>query len=549
MTPQVIFILLCLFQLTFSLEDYREGESVPLYYNKIFSLRNPLTYSIQSLPFICQSQQSSARKKSSLVFDQDLRGDRLIQSGYKVNVLEDQECKLLCKQTLGVEDAIKISDLVSDEYQVEWELDGLPGATVSYTNEAPEHNYRIGFPLGFKIGNMYYLNNHVIIQILYEKNQAGRYNILGFEIYPDSIAEGGCTKKSIDYQHQRVLERRFTVFFTYSVKWKQANNIRNRWDTYLIPPNPERYKYASLNSIIVAILLSTIVVLILYKTSYHRTSPNQDDKDIKIYEDVEDYAGWRLIDRDVFRRPVYGGLLTPLMGTGIQLLVVAFGLLFALFKGWYHPAEPTSFTQWFTCLFFVGSIPAGYWSARIYKVFRGKSWILNSLLTSCIVPTIVLSIFFGTNVLTWSQQSSLAISFSGWISMISIFIFVLVPFTFLGAYLGEKHERLEYPSRTTQIPRIIPAKRWYQLNFIRVIMGGIIPFSVIYLNWHEFLSSLIKGEYVLSITYTVQCVTALLITTSTVTIILVFVQLCTEDYLWWWQSFLIGGSSSIYMLS
>lgn len=66
------------------------------------------------------------------------------------------------------------------------ELDGLPGATVSYTNEAPEHNYRIGFPLGFKIGNMYYLNNHVIIQILYEKNQAGRYNILGFEIYPDS---------------------------------------------------------------------------------------------------------------------------------------------------------------------------------------------------------------------------------------------------------------------------------------------------------------------------------------------------------------------------
>lgn len=83
---------------------------------------------------------------------------------------------------------------------------------------------------------------------------------------------------------------------------------------------------------------------------------NKNDADIflKIYEDVEDYAGWRLIDRDVFRRPVYGGLLTPLMGTGIQLLVVAFGLLFALFKGWYHPAEPTSFTQWFTCLFFVG---------------------------------------------------------------------------------------------------------------------------------------------------------------------------------------------------
>lgn len=26
----------------------------------------------------------------------------------------------------------------------------MPGATVSYTNEAPEHNYKVGFPLGFK---------------------------------------------------------------------------------------------------------------------------------------------------------------------------------------------------------------------------------------------------------------------------------------------------------------------------------------------------------------------------------------------------------------
>lgn len=26
------------------------------------------------------------------------------------------------------------------------------------------------------------------------------------------------------------------------------------------------------------------------------------------------------------------------------------------------------------------SFPAGYWSARVYKVFRGKAWVLNSLL-------------------------------------------------------------------------------------------------------------------------------------------------------------------------
>lgn len=30
------------------------------------------------------------------------------------------------------------------------ELGDMPGVTVSYSNEAPEHNYKVGFPLGFK---------------------------------------------------------------------------------------------------------------------------------------------------------------------------------------------------------------------------------------------------------------------------------------------------------------------------------------------------------------------------------------------------------------
>lgn len=70
-------------------------------------------------------------------------------------------------------------------------------------------------------------------------------------------------------------------------------------------------------------------------------------------------------------------------------------------------------------------------------------------------------------MITWSQKSSLAISFSGWVSIISIWMFVLLPLTCIGAYIGERRERLEHPSRTTQIPRMIPAKRWYQRNIIR----------------------------------------------------------------------------------
>ncbi|KAL7326661.1 hypothetical protein PS15p_208960 [Mucor circinelloides] len=528
--------------------SFKQGDSIPLYYNKVFSLQNQLSYSYQSLGFVCPTTFS--RKKSLLVFDQDLRGDRLVQSNYKINFLENQDCKLLCKQSWSVEDAIQVEELISKDYMVEWELDGLPGATVSYTNEAPEHNYRIGFPLGFKKGDSTYINNHVIFQILYaaDKDRFGHYDIVGFEVYPDSIAEGECTKKNVEYEYQQVTGRRTQVSFSYSVQWKQVKE-NTRWEAFLMKPNPDRHFSALLNGVIVVMIVFAITAIILLKTVHKDVGSNGEDKDFKIYDDADDFVGWRLINRDVFRRPIYGGLLTPVMGSGIQLLIVAVGLIVCLQFGWYHPAQPGSLTRWFTFLFLLGSAPAGYWSARIYKVFRGKSWVLNSILTAFVVPSVFVIILFATSMVNWTQQSSLAISFSGWASLISIWLFVLTPLTCIGAYFGERAERIEHPSRTTQIPRMIPKKRWYQLDVIRISLGGIVPFAVVFLNWHELLNSVAKGEFILSINYTIWTSVLLLISAAEMTIVLVFLQLCNEDYHWWWQSMMIGGSPALYMFA
>ncbi|KAI8635912.1 hypothetical protein BD408DRAFT_438412 [Parasitella parasitica] len=529
---------------------YKQGEPVPIYYNKVFSLQNQLSYSYQSLDFVCPTTFS--REKSLLVFDQDFRGDRLVPSNLKVNFLENQDCKLLCKKSWSVEDAIQVEELILKDYLVEWELDGLPGATVSYTNEAPEHNYRIGFPLGFKKANQgdnTFYNNHAIFQILYtaDKTQSGKYAIVGFEVYPDSIAEGECSKKNIEYEYQQVTGRRAQVSFTYSVQWKQAKESSTRWEAFLTKPNPDRHFSALVNGVVVTLIVSSIIAIILQKTIHKDNSNSGEDKDFKIYDDADDFVGWKLVNRDVFRRPIYGGLLTPVMGSGIQLLVVAVGLIICLQLGWFHPAQPRSLTRWFTFLFILGSVPAGYWSARVYKVFRGKSWMLNSLLTSFVVPSIFVIILFSASTINWSLRSSLAISFSGWTSLVSIWLLILTPLTLAGAYFGEKAERIEHPSRTTQIPRIIPKKHWYQLNVVCVLLGGIVPFAVVFLNWHELLNSVAKGELVLSINYTIWTSTLLLIVTSAMTVVLIFLQLCNEDYHWWWQSILIGGSPAFYM--
>lgn len=140
-----------------------------------------------------------------------------------------------------------------------------------------------------------------------------------------SIADGECSKKNVEYQYQQVTGKRTTVAFTYSVQWKEVKDKVNRWDAFLLTPNKEIHYYTLLNGLIVALLVFGIIVVIILKTIHKDTG--QEDKDFKVYDDADDFIGWKLISRDVFRRPVYGGLLTPVIGSGIQLLIVFIGLI------------------------------------------------------------------------------------------------------------------------------------------------------------------------------------------------------------------------------
>lgn len=81
----LVLIQLWCIQFAIAINYYKQGDSVPVYFNKIFSLQNPLAYSYSHLSFVCPTQQD-ARRKSWLVFDQDLRGVRPVQSDYKVEL-------------------------------------------------------------------------------------------------------------------------------------------------------------------------------------------------------------------------------------------------------------------------------------------------------------------------------------------------------------------------------------------------------------------------------------------------------------------------------
>lgn len=128
-----------------------------------------------------------------------------------------------------------------------------------------------------------------------------------------------------------------TVYWTYDVAW-EPSPIRwaSRWDPYLSMPDEQVHWFSILNSVMIVLLLAGLVAMIMVRTLRN---------DLRRYEEMEtgeepqEETGWKLIHGDVFRPPAYGGFLSVLIGSGIQLMTMALVvLIFALF-GFLSPAN------------------------------------------------------------------------------------------------------------------------------------------------------------------------------------------------------------------
>ena len=225
---------------------------------------------------------------------------------------------------------------------------------------------------------------------------------------------------------------KLTIPYTYSVYFREDDSIEwsNRWDMYFV--NQEQsskiHWLAILNSIFIAGLLTTAVAVILARTikgdikAYSKDgsveegkirlrkkkprggtkSPRgekassglldqngdaENDADVSSDEEaLEDTTGWKLLHGDVFRAPPHGGLLAPLIGSGMQLVFMATGLLVLSCLGILNPSFRGGFVSVGMGLFIFAGLFSGYFSARVYKTFGGLDWRKNMLMVSAFRP-------------------------------------------------------------------------------------------------------------------------------------------------------------------
>merc|ERR1711933_655517 len=190
---------------------------------------------------------------------------------------------------------------------------------------------------------------------------------------------------------------------------------------------------------------------------------------------------------------------------------------------------------------------AGYSSARLYKVFHGADWKMATLLTAFLYPGIIFVIFFVLNLLIWEQKSSGAVPFTTMFALLVLWFGISVPLVFLGSFFGFRKDAIELPVQTNKIPRQIPAQPWFINPLFTCMVGGILPFGAVFTELFFIMSSLWQHQFYYLFGFLALVLCILLVTCAEISIALTYFQLTSEDYKWWWRSFLSSASSALYV--
>jgi len=538
--------------------QFEQDQNVELKVNKLTSVHTQLPYKFYSLPF-CKPEAIVDKVEN---LGEILRGDRIENSLYTIYALKNENCKSLCETKHNKEEVDKFIEFVKYDYKVHWIVDNLPAATPKILQDAKGVRFTVyesGFPLGRFIKGegdtkeVHYINNHLNIKLLFHRNEKAYsgVRIVGFEVDAESINhptnERTCNSEGVSPQELKIPSgsEKLTIQWTYFIKWEEDPNTpwANRWDKYLQNTDPQIHWFSIINSLMIVLFLTGMVAMIMMRTlhadfrRYNQMDPSEEAEE----------TGWKLVHGDVFRPPNRPMLLSVLVGSGVQVLGMTMVTMVFAVLGFLSPANRGGLMTAMVVLFVVMGVFAGYFSTRIYKLFKGQAWKKNTTLTAMLFPGTIFSIFFVLNMFIWGEKSSGAVPFGTLVALVALWFGISVPLVFFGSYFAYKKPIAENPVRTNQIPRQIPEQVWYMSPIFSILMGGILPFGAVFIELFFILSAIWGHQFYYIFGFLFIVFVILILTCAEITIVMCYFQLCSEDYHWWWRSYLTSGASAFYM--
>mmetsp|Transcript_28288 Transcript_28288/g.67991 ORF Transcript_28288/g.67991 Transcript_28288/m.67991 type:complete len:295 (+) Transcript_28288:1115-1999(+) len=228
----------------------------------------------------------------------------------------------------------------------------------------------------------------------------------------------------------------------------------------------------------------------------------------------------------------------------MSILTLTFGAF-----GFLSPANRGALLSSILFFFVLMGVPAGYVSARFCKLVKEPNHFKTTLLTATVFPGACFAMFFILNMVVWAKQSSTAVPFGTLVVLMLLWFGVSLPLIFFGAYLGFKREVIEVPCITNPIPRQIPPYPWYLHIGCTTLVGGLLPFGCVFVEMLFILSSIWQHRFYYMFGFLFMVFLILVVTCAEITIVFTYLNLCAEDYRWWWRSFFTAGATAVYMFA
>jgi len=267
----------------------------------------------------------------------------------------------------------------------------------------------------------------------------------------------------------------------------------------------------------------------------------EEDKD-----EVEE-SGWKLLRADVFRAPRFKTLFAVLVGSGVQVFTMCVVTMVFAVLGFLSPSNSGSVMTAVLVLYVWMGVAAGYTSSRVYLMFEGEQRTRNTLLTAFLFPGVVFGIAFFLNFFLWAKGSSGAFPFTTMLVIMALWFCISVPLCFLGSRFAYRKDPPKHPGTINMIPRFIPLQKWYLHPVLTMLMGGILPFGAVFIELFFIMSSIWLHRYYFLFGFLYLVFLILVITCAEISVVMCYFQLCSEDWHWWWRSFLTSATSALYM--
>ncbi|KAI3990704.1 hypothetical protein MKX01_023004 [Papaver californicum] len=413
-----------------------------------------LPFSYYSLPY-CKPE--GGFKKSAENLGELLMGDQIDNSPYRFNMNRNESFYLCTTNPLNENEVKLLKQRTRDLYQVNMILENLPA--MRYAKQNGINIQWTGYPVGYAPpqSSEDYIINHLKFKVLvheYERTgvqvlgngdetmavvqesekKLNGYEIVGFEVVPcsvkrdpeamsklqmyDTVDPVNCP---VDLEKSQIIREQEQVSFSYEVEFVKSD-IRwpSRWDAYLKMEGARVHWFSIMNSLMVIFFLAGIVFVIFLKAKLLKATLCD---------------GWRWY-------PDFG----------MAVVTIVFAAL-----GFMSPASPGMLLTGMIILYLFLGLVAGYVGVRLCITIKGttEGWRSVSWSISCFFPGIVLH-----ELHTLGSKSTGAIPISLYFIFISLWFCISVPLTLLGGYFGTKAEPIQYPVRTNQIPREIPARKY-----------------------------------------------------------------------------------------